>query len=558
MATNVKNKGHLHQSKSDAEWASVGYKTQKERRKDFTSISFRKQPPLVSPEGVAKKDFTADIGYPGEYPFTRGVQPSMYRGRLWTMRQFAGFGTPDDTNRRFKYLLAHGQTGLSTAFDMPSLMGYDPDHPKSLGEVGREGVSLSTIEDMERLFDGIALDQVTTSMTINASATVAMAMYVAMAKRRGISLDKIGGTIQNDMFKEFIAQKEWISPPAPAVKLACDVIEYCSKELPKFNPISISGYHIREAGATAVQELAFTIADGLGYVDHCIGRGMPIDDFAPRLSFFFDVHNDFFEEIAKFRAARRMWARLMKDRYGATNERSMMLRTHAQTAGVSLTAQQPVNNVARVALQAMAAVLGGVQSLHTNSMDETLSLPTEEAAKVALRTQQIIAEETGVTNVIDPLGGSYYVEQLTDQIESEAMEYIRKIDALGGMLKAVEVGYPQKEISEASYQYQLQVDARERVIVGVNGYADGDSQEIPTLHVDLSVERDQIARVTAFKANRDAAKHRAAIAAITAACKANQNVMPSLVAGVDVGVTLGEVSDIYRQVFGEYRDPGLV
>lgn len=548
----------IRRSQNEAEWHESTYRSQKERKEKFLSISFRPQPPVVTAESLGAFNTTEKLGFPGEYPFTRGVQPSMYRGRLWTMRQFAGFGSPEDTNRRFKYLLEHGQTGLSTAFDMPSLMGYDPDHPKSRGEVGREGVSMATIDDMERLFSGIDQSAVTTSMTINCSATVALAMYFAVAKRRGVSFDKIGGTIQNDMLKEFIAQKEWICPPKPSVKLVCDVIEFCAKEAPKFNPVSISGYHIREAGATAVQELAFTLADGLAYVDHCIERGMPIDDFAPRLSFFFDVHNDFFEEIAKFRAARRIWATLMKERYGAKSEKSMMLRTHAQTAGVSLTAQQPVNNVARVALQALAAVLGGVQSLHTNSMDETLSLPTEEAAKVALRTQQIIAEESGVTNVIDPLGGSYYVEKLTNDIEREAMEYIRKIDDYGGMLRAVEAGYPQKEIAEASYQFQLRVERNEEILVGVNKYQDEEEQEIPILHVDYEAETKQIEKTKEFKERRDKVKWKEALESIRKACTEGRNVMEPLIQGVEVGVTLGEVSDIYREVFGAYKDPGML
>lgn len=545
-------------SKSFAEWMSKKYAAQKERKGRFDSISFRTQPALCDPSTLAGNDYPRDLGYPGEFPYTRGIQPTMYRGRLWTMRQFAGFGSPEHTNKRFKYLLEHGQTGLSTAFDMPSLMGYDPDNSRSIGEVGREGVSVSTIDDMDRLFDGIDLAAVSTSMTINCSATVALAMYFAVARRRNISFDKIAGTIQNDMLKEFIAQKEWICPPAPSVRLVGDVIEFCAKHAPKFNPVSISGYHIREAGATAVQELAFTIADGLAYVDHVVARGIDVDDFAPQLSFFFDVHNDFFEEIAKFRAARRMWAHLMRDRYGAKKAKSMTLRTHAQTAGVSLTAQQPVNNVARVALQAMAAVLGGVQSLHTNSMDETLSLPTEEAAKVALRTQQIIAEESGVTNVVDPLGGSYYVENLTDQIEKEAMAYIHKIDALGGMLKAIEVGYPQKEIAEASYRFQQLVDDKEIKIVGVNCYSDDVEQEIPTLHVDLEIERIQIERTKAFKAKRNMSQVKAALDQLHAACSGSTNVMPVLIEAVDKGVTLGEVSDVYREVFGIYTDPGLV
>jgi methylmalonyl-CoA mutase N-terminal domain/subunit len=546
------------QSASYKAWREGAYASQRERKKSFSSISFREQPELVTPENGGAVDYARDLGYPGEFPFTRGVQPTMYRGRLWTMRQFAGFGSPEDTNQRFKYLLEHGQTGLSTAFDMPSLMGYDPDNARSLGEVGREGVSVATIQDMDILFSGIALDQVTTSMTINCTATVAFALYFAIAKKRGISFDKLGGTIQNDMLKEFIAQKEWISPPSPSVKLVCDVIEFCACEAPKFNPVSISGYHIREAGATAVQELAFTIADGLAYVDHCLGRGMKIDEFAPRLSFFFDVHNDFFEEIAKFRAARRLWARLMRDRYGAQTEAACKLRTHAQTAGVSLTAQQPVNNVARVAMQALAAVLGGVQSLHTNSMDETLSLPTEDAVRVALRTQQIIAEESGVGNVVDPLGGSYYIERLTNEIEAEAMQYIKQIDALGGMLHAVEVGFPQKEIAEAAYQFQLQVDAQEQTIVGVNKYQEGGEQEIPTLKIDHAVEKQQVERIRAFKGARDAAKHAKALEEVTRACRENRNVIPVLITAVEDGVTLGEVSDIYRNVFGIYTDPGML
>lgn len=558
MTKKTKDSAQFAQSASHAAWKGTAYASQRERKPAFSSISFREQPELVTPENGGAVDYGRDLGYPGEYPYTRGVQPTMYRGRLWTMRQFAGFGTPEDTNKRFKYLLEHGQTGLSTAFDMPSLMGYDPDSSRSRGEVGREGVSVSTIEDMDTLFSGIALDQVTTSMTINCTATVAFAFYFAVAKRRGIGFEKIGGTIQNDMLKEFIAQKEWICPPAPSVKLVCDVIEFCAQSAPKFNPVSISGYHIREAGSTAVQELAFTIADGLGYVDHCLGRGMRLDDFAPRLSFFFDVHNDFFEEIAKFRAARRLWARLMRERYGAKTEAACKLRTHAQTAGVSLTAQQPMNNVARVAMQALAAVLGGVQSLHTNSMDETLSLPTEDAVRVALRTQQIIADESGVTNVIDPLGGSYYVERLTNEIEEEAMKYIRQIDTLGGMLHAVEAGFPQKEIAEAAYRFQLDLDAGNQTIVGVNSYTEGGEQEIPTLKIEHEVELQQIERVKAFKARRNAAAHAQSLAEVERACREGRNVVPVLIDAVEVGVTLGEVSDIYRNVFGVYTDPGMV
>jgi methylmalonyl-CoA mutase N-terminal domain/subunit len=544
-------------SKSYKEWFENKYKSQKERRSSFQSISFREQDPLHTEESLTNFDPKKDLGYPGEFPYTRGVQPSMYRGRLWTMRQFAGFGSPEDTNRRFKYLLEHGQTGLSTAFDMPALMGYDPDSPKSIGEVGREGVSVATIDDFERLFDGIPLEDVTTSMTINATSTVAMALYFCIARRRNIDFHKLGGTIQNDSFKEFIAQKEWICPPKPAIKLCCDIIEYCSTNAKKFNPISISGYHIREAGATATQELAFTLADGLGYVDHCLSRGMKIDDFAPRLSFFFDIHNDFFEEIAKLRAARRIWANLMKDRYGAKLANSLKLRTHAQTAGVSLTAQQPMNNVARVAMQALAAILGGVQSLHTNSMDETLSLPTEEAVKVALRTQQIIAEESGVSNVIDPLGGSYYIETLTNQIEAEALDYIKKIDNFGGMLNAVDQGYPQKEIAESAYQFQKNFDDKSYVMVGVNKYIDDEDQHIPTLKIDFEAERKQIERCKWFKSKRDYSKVKKSLEDLKTVCQENRNVMPTLIDAVDNGVTLGEVSDIYREVYGVYTDPGF-
>jgi len=546
-------------SQSKAEWLATHKPESRQRKEHFDSISFRPHPTVVTHDEMADFSPDAELGFPGEFPFTRGIHPNLYRGKLWTMRQFAGFGTPEDTNKRFRFLLENGQTGLSTAFDMPTLMGYDADHALSKGEVGREGVSISTIEDMEVLFQEIDLTKVTVSMTINCTAPIAMAMYFAVARRRGYDFSQLGGTIQNDMLKEFIAQKEWICPPAPSVRLSCDIIEYCSQHAPRFHGISISGYHIREAGATAAQELAFTLADGLAYVQHCVDRGMPVDDFAPRLSFFFDVHNDFFEEVAKFRAARRMWARFMRDRFGAQTTKSMQLRTHAQTTGVSLTAQQPVNNVARVALQALAAVLGGVQSLHTNSMDETLSLPTEHAVKVALRTQQILAEETGVADVVDPLGGSYYVEQLTTQIESEALAYIEKIDALGGMLAAVEQGYPQKELSEASYEFQKRVDGDAYRIVGVNSYKDENEENpIPTHQIDLAVEENQRERVVAFKLGRDSAKVESALERIRAACKNSENIMPVLVDAVDDGVTVGEVSDIFREVFGIYRDPGLL
>ncbi|HET9250931.1 MAG TPA: methylmalonyl-CoA mutase family protein [Candidatus Eisenbacteria bacterium] len=502
-------------------------------------------------------DLDAKNANPGEFPYTRGLHPGMYRTRLWTMRQFAGYGSAEHTNERFHYLLGHGMTGLSTAFDMPTLMGYDPDHPMSLGEVGREGVAVSTLEDMEILFQGIPLDQVTTSMTINAPAVVLLAMYIAVAEKRGITPDKLGGTIQADMLKEFIAQKEWICPPRPSVKICVDMIEWCAKHMPKWNSISISGYHIREAGATGVQELAFTIADGIGYVEECVKRGMDVDDFAPRLSFFWDVHNDFFEEIAKFRAGRRIWAHLMKDRFGAKNPRSWQLRTHAQTAGVSLTAQQPLNNVARVAIQALAAVLGGTQSLHTNSMDETLALPTEEAATVALRTQQIIAYESGVVDTPDPLGGSYFVEALTDRVEKEAMAYIRRIDEMGGIITAVERGYPQKEIADSAYKFQQQVERGERVIVGVNRFQTEEEITIPVLQIDPEIERRQIERVRSVRAKRDAAKHAAAIGALRDACMSNQNLVPFVLDAVRANATLGEISDVFREAYGVYREPAV-
>src|SRR5467141_227262 len=451
----------------------------------FETLSGIPVKPVYKPEDV-KPGLEERLGEPGKFPFTRGLHPEMYRKRLWTMRQFAGFGSAEHTNQRFHYLLAQGMTGLSTAFDMPTLMGYDADHAMAFGEVGREGVAISSLEDMEILFRGIPLDQVTTSMTINAPAVVLLAMYVAVAEKQGIGAEKLGGTVQADMLKEFIAQKEWICPPRPSVKICVDVIEWCAEHMPKWNSISISGYHIRAAGATAVQELAFTIADGIGYVEECLKRGMEVDAFAQRLSFFWDVHNDFFEEIAKFRAGRRIWAKLMRDRFQAKNPRSWMLRTHAQTAGVSLTAQQPLNNVARVAIQALAAVLGGTQSLHTNSMDETLSLPTEEGATVALRTQQIIAHETGVTNVVDPLGGSYFVEKLTKDMEDGTLAYFDQIDAMGGMVSAIERGFPQREIAESSYRFQQAFERREKIMVGVNEFVQQDDPPIQILYIDDS------------------------------------------------------------------------
>ncbi len=526
-----------------------------ERPVRFETLSGLPVEPVYTPEDLGDWSYAEKLGFPGEYPFTRGVYPTMYRGRLWTMRMFAGFGRPEDTNARFKYLLEQGQTGLSTAFDMPALMGYDADHPRARGEVGREGVSISTLDDFERLFDGIPLGEVTTSMTINCTASIALAMYLAVADRQGVAWDRVGGTVQNDMLKEFIAQKEWICPPDPAVRIVVDMIEFTSRHVPRFNPVSISGYHIREAGATAVQELAFTLADGLAYVEAALARGLDIDSFAPRLSFFFDIHNDFFEEIAKLRAARRLWARFMKERFGATRPESMRLRTHTQPAGVSATARQPLNNIARVALQALAAVLGGAQSLHTNSYDETWALPTEEAVTVALRTQQIIAEETGVPLTADPLGGAYYVEKLTDQMEAAALEYIRRIDAMGGMVRAIDAGYPQQEIADAAYRYQLMDDRGEKVVVGVNKYVMREDAPIEYLRIDERVELEQIERVGRFKASRDMAKVERRLKQVADACRNGQNLMPVLIDAVKDYASLGEIADVYRQVFGVYREP---
>ncbi len=502
---------------------------------------------------------TGDDNLPAEYPFTRGVHKDMYRGRRWTMRMFAGFGTPEDTNARFHYLLNHGQTGLSTAFDMPTLMGYDPDHSLSAGEVGREGVSVPTLEDMAILFDRIPLDKVSTSMTINATAILALAFYVSVAERQGVPTQQLRGTLQNDILKEFIAQKEWICPPEPSMRIIRDMLVYCTEQMPLWNTISISGYHIREAGATAVQELAFTLADGIGYVQAGIEAGLDPERFAPRLSFFFDVHNDFFEEIAKFRAARRIWAKVMRERFGAKNPRSWLLRTHAQTAGVSLTAQQPYNNVVRVALQALAAVLGGTQSLHTNSLDETYALPTQEAAKIALRTQQIIADETNIPNVVDPLGGAYFIEKLTDQVEEAAWRYIQHIDDLGGIVAAINQGYPQKEIARSAYEFQKQVESGDRVIVGVNKYIEDDSDDpIPTLKIDLEVEQRQVDRIRQVRASRDAARAREALDAVAQAAAGTDNLMPPIVRAVQAGITLGEISDVFRELFGVYRDPAFL
>jgi methylmalonyl-CoA mutase N-terminal domain/subunit len=526
-----------------------------ERKSAFETMSGLPVERVYTPADLPGGRDAERIGRPGEYPFTRGLYPTMYRGRLWTMRMFAGFGRPEDTNRRFKFLLEQGQTGLSTAFDMPSLMGYDADHPKARGEVGREGVSVSTLVDMERLFEGIPLGQVSTSMTINCTASIILAMYLAVAERQGVPWAAVEGTIQNDMLKEFSAQKEWICPPAPAVRIVVDMIEFCMHSVPKFHPVSISGYHIREAGANAIQELAFTLADGIAYVEACVKRGLPVDGFAPQLSFFFDIHSDFFEEIAKLRAARRMWATIMKERFGARDPRAMRLRTHTQTAGVSLTAQQPLNNVARVAIQALAAVLGGAQSLHTNSYDETWALPTEQAVTLALRTQQVIAEETGVTSTVDPLGGSYFVEALTDRMEAEAGRLIRKIDELGGMVRALDAGFPQQEIADSGYRTQLQEDAGERVVVGVNRYVQPDEAPIPYLRLDEALEREQVERVRAVKAARGQAEVAHQLRRVADACRGGQNLMPVLVDAVKAHASLGEIADVYRETLGRYREP---
>ncbi len=528
-----------------------------ERLERFTTVSDMEIKPIYTPEDIKDLDYVKDLNFPGSYPFTRGVQPTMYRGRLWTMRQFAGLGTAEDTNKRFKYLIEHGETGLSTAFDMPTLMGYDSDSPMSRGEVGKCGVAIDTLADMEVLFSGIDLSKVTTSMTINPPAAILLAMYIVVAEKQGVRMDQIGGTIQNDMLKEFIAQKTFMLPPEPSLKIIVDTVEFCTKHVPKWNTISISGYHIREAGSTAVQELAFTLADGIGYVQACIERGLDVDDFAGRLSFFFNSHIDFFEEIAKFRAARRIWAKVMKERFKAKKPRSWMLRFHTQTAGCSLTAQQPYNNVIRTTLEALAAVLGGTQSLHTNSLDEVLALPTEHAVTIALRTQQIIAEESGVTNTIDPLAGSYFVEALTNKMEEEAWKYINKIDELGGILKAIELGFPQQEIAEAAYRYQQQVDKGEKIVVGVNKYVQEKEEPIEILRIDPEVERKQIERLKKIKETRDNAKVAQLLGELKEAAERNDNLMPYIINCVRAYCTLQEICDVFRDVYGTYRDPGM-
>jgi methylmalonyl-CoA mutase N-terminal domain/subunit len=507
--------------------------------------------PLYTAEDLPPLD---QIGQPGEYPYTRGVYESMYRGRLWTMRQFAGFGTAEETNERFRYLLDHGQTGLSTAFDMPSLMGYDSDHARSLGEVGREGVAIDTVDDMATLFQGIDLGDVTVSMTVNAPAAVMLAYYVVAAEDAGVPRDRLGGTIQADILKEYIAQKEWCFPVDPAMRLLGDMIEWCSAEMPRWHPVSISGYHIREAGSTAAQELAFTLKDGFTYVEQAIERGLDVDAFAPRLSFFFNAQIDFFEEIAKYRAARRIWAREMRDTYGAKNERSMLMRFHTQTAGVSLTAQQPLNNIVRTAIEALAGVLGGTQSLHTNSYDEALALPTEEAVRIALRTQQIIAHETGVANTPDPLGGSYFVEALTDTLEARAYEYFDRIDELGGMVEAVKRNFPQREIANAAFELQCAIDDGHRVVVGVNRFVEGDDEATPILHIAPELERKQIGRLELVRANRDATAVETALVELRKVAAFEGNLMPALIDAARAHATEGEIIDALQQVWGSYTE----
>jgi methylmalonyl-CoA mutase N-terminal domain/subunit len=543
---------------TDAErWERETFSRAPERDAPISTMSGEPIRPLYTeadlPDGLGGPD--DPIGFPGEFPYTRGVYGSMYRGRLWTMRQFAGFGTAQETNRRFRYLLDHGQTGLSTAFDMPSLMGHDSDHPRSLGEVGREGVAIDTLQDMEMLFEGIPLDRVSVSMTINAPAAIMLAFYVVAAERRGIGPEQLAGTIQTDILKEYIAQKEWCFPVDPAMRLVTDMIEWCASHMPRWHPISISGYHIREAGSTAAQELAFTLKDGLTYVEQAVARGLDVDEFAPRLSFFFNAHIDFFEEIAKYRAARRIWARELRDTFGARDERSLLMRFHTQTAGVSLTAQQPLNNIVRTAIEALAGVLGGTQSLHTNSFDEALALPTERAVRVALRTQQILAEETGVANTIDPLGGSYFIEALTDRMEQQAYEYFAKIDELGGMVEAVKRGFPQREIADAAFAYQREIEAGIRKIVGVNSYTEGEDEPTPILRIDPAFEVDQVRRVREVREQRESQRVHEALSAVEQAARdPEENLMPYLLEATRAQATEGEIVQALQKVFGNYTE----
>lgn len=524
-----------------------------ERKNEFKTISDMSIERLYTPQDLAGITYSRDIGFPGKWPYTRGVQPTMYRGRVWTMRQYAGFGTAEDSNKRYKYLLEHGQTGLSVAFDLPTQMGYDSDHKLCRGEVGKCGVAISSLKDMEVLFDAIPLNKVSTSMTINSTAMILLAMYVAVAEKQGVSQRELTGTIQNDILKEYIARGTYIFPPRKSMRLINDIFKYCSKNMPKWNTINVSGYHIREAGATAVQEVAFTLANGIAYVEAAINSGLQLDKFAPRLAFFFGSHNDLFEEIAKFRAARRLWARIMRDRFNAQSPKSMRLRFHTQTAGCSLTAQQPENNIVRITLQALAAVLGGTQSLHTNSMDEAYALPTEKAVRIALRTQQIIAHESGVTNTIDPLAGSYFIESLTNKIEDESMRYIEKIDKMGGMLPAIEKGFVQSEIAESAYRYQRAVDRGEKIVVGVNKYCDSEKTSIETLTVNPAVEKKQKKRLERVRKERDEKEVKNALTEIRERANSGSNLMPVVLNAVKSYVTLGEICDVLRDVFGEYR-----
>ena len=530
-------------------------KQSRERKSEFRNHSGMLIKRVYTPEDIKNLDYMRDLGFPGEYPFLRGVHATMYRGRLWTMRMFAGFGMAVDTNKRFKYLLKEGESGLSTAFDYPTIMGYDSDHPMAKGEVGICGVAISSLKDMEILFDGIPLDQVTTSMTINGPAPMLLAMYVAVGDKQGVPREKIGGTTQNDNLKEFFAQKLCIFPPKPSVKLTTDIIEYCARHLPKWNPVSISGYHIREAGATALQELAFTIYDGIAYVESTLERGLKVDDFAHRLSFFFASHNDFFEEIAKFRAARRLCAKIMKERFHTKNSRSMWMRMHIQTSGCTLTAPQPLNNITRTTIQALAAVLGGTQSLHTNSFDEALCLPTEEAVRVALRTQQVIAQESGITNTVDPLAGSYYVETLTNDMEEKAMEYIQKIDDMGGVIAAIEKGFFQKEIADSAYRYQREIDEKKRIIVGLNEYTIEEEEcPIELLRIDPKAEKEQVARLQKVKKERDNRKVKEALEKLHYTAEKDENLMPTIIEAVKAYVTIGEITEVLRKVYGEYKE----
>ncbi|HZS70616.1 MAG TPA: methylmalonyl-CoA mutase family protein [Candidatus Acidoferrum sp.] len=529
-----------------------------ERKERFATISGIPLGRLYTPEHLQGWDSESELGYPGEFPFTRGIYPTMYRGRFWTMRQYAGFGTAAESNKRYRYLLSKGQMGLSVAFDLPTQIGMDSDHPLALGEVGKVGVAIDSLEDMEVLLEGIPLDRVSTSMTINATAAILLCLYVAVAKKQGVPLEKLSGTVQNDVLKEYIARGTYIYPVRPAMRLVTDIFAWCRDHLPRWNTISISGYHIREAGSTAVQEVAFTLADGIAYVQAAREAGLNVDDFAPQLSFFFNAHSDLLEEIAKYRAARRLWARIMRERFGARDTRSLLLRFHAQTAGSSLTAQQPENNIVRVAIQALAAVLGGCQSLHTNSLDEALALPTEDAALIALRTQQIVAYETGVANTIDPVGGSYAIECLTNEIEQGARDYLAKIDAMGGMLRAIESGFVQAEIQKAAYDFQRAVESKEQIVVGVNEFVAEEERRIPTLRIDPEIERAQIARLRALRAKRDASRTHSALAELERRAASNENLLPAILAAVEACATVGEISDVLRRVFGEYREAVVI